>query len=235
MIRHALSSIRRHVAALAAAAALAGAPGAACAHGAKADPPIFGAVAVESHTIQLFPKWTWMWRRYRREAPRETAPCTPNASPRSCALQRWRKYLDEIKGMSRMDQLRMVNRFANYARYVTDPVNYHVADYWATPLQFLKLDGDCEDYAITKYLSLRTLGFPDADLRLVVLQDMNLGVAHAVLVVFLNGVAWLLDNQVPDVVRADTIHHYRPIYALNQTSWWLLRTPGKGPYLTAAR
>jgi predicted transglutaminase-like cysteine proteinase len=235
MSKRVLSPIR-HLAAVLVATALFGAgpaPASTLSHSAR--PAIFGSVAVESHNIGLFPKWTWMLRRYLREEPRETAPCVPTSDPRSCSLQRWRHFLAGIKGMSHIEQLRSVNRFANFAPYVTDPVNYHVPDYWATPLQFLTLDGDCEDYAITKYLSLRALGFADSDLRIVVLEDMNLRIAHAILVVYLNGVAWVLDNQVAEVVRADAIHHYRPIYSLNETAWWLHRSQARPDYQAAQR
>ena len=116
-----------------------------------------------------------------------------------------------------------VNRFANYAPYVTDPVNYGVPDYWATPIQFLNKDGDCEDYAIIKFMSLRALGFDNDQMRVVVLLDMNLNAGHAVLIVYLDGTAWLLDNQVRDVVRADVVHHYHALYSVNETTWWLHR------------
>ncbi len=215
-------------------AALAGGAEAAGVAAPSSYPPIFGTTTVESHAISLFPKWTWMLQRYLREEPEEKAPCTPTPNPHSCSLQRWQGFLASIRRMSPMDQLRSVNRFANYAPYVTDPVNYHVPDYWATPLQFLTLDGDCEDYAIAKYMSLRALGFPDSALRIVVLQDMNLNVAHAILVVILDGTAWVLDNQVPEVVPASSIHHYRPIYSLNETTWWLHR-PGAGAGALATR
>ncbi len=209
-------------------------PAAAGAPAPEAHPPIFGATAIESHNIALFPKWTSMLQRYLSEEPSEKASCTPTPDRHSCGLQRWQGFLARLRGMSRLDQLRAVNRFANYAPYVTDPVNYHVPDYWATPLQFLKIDGDCEDYAITKYLSLRALGMADSDLRIVVLQDLNLQVAHAILVAYVDGVAWVLDNQVPEVVPATAIHHYRPIYSLNETTWWLHRAAGR-PGALAAR
>ena len=93
----------------------------------------------------------------------------------------------------------------------------------ATPQQFLTKDGDCEDYAITKFYSLLTLGFSNDQMRVVVLNDLNLRVAHAVLVVYVDGVAWLLDNQIRDVVLADAVRHYRAIYSVNETTWWLHR------------
>jgi predicted transglutaminase-like cysteine proteinase len=72
-------------------------------------------------------------------------------------------------------------------------------------------------------MSLRTLGFTNSEMRIVVLQDMNLRVGHAILVVNVGGQALVLDNQVRNVVRAETIHHYRPIYSINEHNWWLHR------------
>ena len=84
-------------------------------------------------------------------------------------------------------------------------------------------NGDCEDYAIAKYFSLRWLGLKPEDMRILVLHDMNLRVAHAVLVVYHRGRALILDNQVRGVVEADAIRHYRPIYSINEQHWWLHR------------
>ena len=191
-------------------------------HAAPSYPPIFGSAESPSQKISLFPKWIGVLARYNVEKKLEGTPCTEGPFNR-CYLQKWKKYLGEIKGFAPLDQLREVNRFANYAPYVTDPVNYGMADYWATPVQFLVKNGDCEDYAIAKYYSLRALGFASEQMRVVVLNDLNLRVAHAVLIVYLDGVAWLLDNQVRDVVRADVVHHYRAIYSVNETTWWLHR------------
>ncbi len=66
-----------------------------------------------------------------------------------------------------------------------------------------------------------TLGFKDSELRVVVLQDLNLGVAHAVLIVCLYGQALLLDNQIKLVVDSTRVRHYRPYYSINEKYWWL--------------
>jgi len=221
-----LLALRRRLAhgLLAAVLALAAGTGAARAYGAqdRAYPPLFGSFEVRSDKLFLFPKWTTTLTRYVQEQPMETATCSPSAFNR-CYLQNWKAFVDGLRGRDKMDILRSVNRFANRHPYVTDPTNYGVPDYWATPIEFLNKDGDCEDYAITKFMSLKELGFDDSEMRVVVLQDLNLRAAHAVLVVYLDGTAWLLDNQVRDVIHADAIRHYRAIYSVNQTSWWLHR------------
>ena len=53
------------------------------------------------------------------------------------------------------------------------------------------------------------------------LQDTNLNVPDAVLVVFLEGRALVLDNQVNGIVAAASIHHYHPYYSINEDGWWL--------------
>ena len=98
----------------------------------------------------------------------------------------------------------------------------------ATPVieemgSFMTKDGDCEDYAIAKFMSLRQLGFDNGQMRVVVVDDLNLGVAHAILVVYLDGRAFVLDNQIASVVPAEIIRHYRPVYSINEDAWWLHR------------
>jgi predicted transglutaminase-like cysteine proteinase len=56
-----------------------------------------------------------------------------------------------------------------------------------------------------------------------VLRDLNLKLAHAVLVVELNGRKYVLDNQIAATVPAEMIRHYQPIYSVNETHWWLHR------------
>ena len=149
-------------------------------------------------------------------------PCTSTIFNR-CHMREWLAFLATLRGKDPRAQLDAVNDYMNKAPYITDPVNWRVADYWSAPLGFLTKDGDCEDYAIAKYFSLRWLGWPVAALRIVVLQDLNLRVAHAILVAYLDGHALVLDNQIHEVVDASAIHHYRPIYSINEQHWWLHR------------
>jgi predicted transglutaminase-like cysteine proteinase len=58
-------------------------------------------------------------------------------------------------------------------------------------------------------------------MRIVVLQDLNLKVTHAVLAVDLDGKTWILDNQIKQVIDAERIRHYRPVYSVNEKGWWL--------------
>jgi predicted transglutaminase-like cysteine proteinase len=183
-------------------------------------PSLFGSRETRSFNISMFPKWSGALTRFFGERQLEEAPCSASAFNR-CHLREWKAFLAEQEGKDRRAQVEAVNAYMNRQPYLTDPRNYGVSDYWATPVQFFSRDGDCEDYAIAKFLSLRALGFDNDMLRVVVLQDLNLRVGHAVLAVYLDGEALILDNQIRRVVEDGRIRHYKPIYSINEHHWWL--------------
>ena len=113
-----------------------------------------------------------------------------------------------------METLQAVNEHYNREPYVSDQENYGVSGYWATPDEFLKNGGDCEDYAIAKYFALRSLGF--TEMRIVAYTRPT-GQGHAVLVVKLDGWEWSLDNGT-DEVKTFTA---TPVYSANADGYWL--------------
>lgn len=182
---------------------------------AAATPSIFGTREIHSGDLKLFPKWRGTMDRFGEE----TRSC---ADP-LCDHAYWGKVIDDLAGLDRRTQIERINREMNEKLYVIDPINWGVPDYWATPFQFLRKNGDCEDYAIAKFMALRALGFDNDELRIVVLNDLNLGIAHAILVVYVEDQALVLDNQIRSVVPAETIRHYQPVYSVNEEGWWLHR------------
>lgn len=138
-----------------------------------------------------------------------------------CHLDDWLAFLDSLRDRPRAEQLKAVNSFANRRDYVLDIDNYGVEDYWAVVREFLDNNGDCEDYALTKLFSLLWLGFASEELRIVVLQDTNLRVPHAVLAVAHNDDILILDNQTRDVISHRDIVHYAPVYSINEQHWWI--------------
>ena len=126
-----------------------------------------------------------------------------------------------MRGASRTAQLVRVNRFVNRTRFVSDSANWGVSDYWAAPGEFFARGGDCEDYAIAKYLALRALGFPADALRLLVLIDTLRGRPHAVLLVQSGDRALVLDNQTNALRPWNTVPFYRALYSLNETGAWI--------------
>lgn len=83
----------------------------------------------------------------------------------------WDSFKQGAQGKSGMELLRYVNTFWNRFPYREDIINWGKADYWVWPNLFLKKSGDCEDYAIVKYFTLKELGMDTDKLRIVVLRD----------------------------------------------------------------
>jgi predicted transglutaminase-like cysteine proteinase len=173
---------------------------------------VFGAPETFSTSLANFPKWRGVVQRFTDEL----ASCPASR----CDKATWKKFLDSLRGYDTTTQTRTVHKRLNDRRYILDIVNWGVNDYWATPFEFMRKNGDCEDYAIGKYMVLKALGMPIEQMRIVVLMDLNLGILHAVLLVDLDGETWLLDNQIRSVVPAATVRHYQPYYSLNETGWW---------------
>ena len=168
---------------------------------AESRAPLFGTAEIHSSNLKMFPKWRGMLQIFKKEL----SSCGPD----QCGKAEWRAVVDRLRGKDVMTQLRAINIEMNRWPYVTDQVNWNLPDYWATPLQFLQKGGDCEDFAIAKYMALRDLGVPIDDMRIVMLNDLNLRIAHAVLAVYVDADPYILDNQISKVVPASSIHHYQ--------------------------
>ncbi|NQV84686.1 MAG: transglutaminase-like cysteine peptidase [Rhodospirillales bacterium] len=197
----------------------------------KAQPSFFNSVEVRSSNLKPFKKWRAALQRYTLEKTKKQKKksCSSN-NLGICDYGEWEKFLKSLQGKDKLTQVRAVNFRMNKAKYITDKNNWGRKDYWATPAEFMANFGDCEDYAIIKFLSLKLLGFKDEELRVVAVKDLNLKVGHAVLVV-----SWknpksgkmhnlLLDNQIKKVVDARKVRHYQPVFSINSKNWWRHRS-----------
>lgn len=179
-----------------------------------AEVRLFGSAENANRDISPFPKWTAVLRRYAGERSLEDGACTG-----ACPLQRWKAFVAGLAGRDRLAQLAAVNAYVNRTPYQTDQSRFGQIDYWATPREFFGRSGDCEDYAIAKYISLRKLGWAASALRIAVIKDESRNELHAVLVAYHEGTAYVLDNLRADVVQHAAIRHYRPIFSINESAW----------------
>lgn len=185
---------------------------------ANATPHPHGNVKETKHERTLgLSKWNHVMLRYQQQ--RKTAARLCREEP--CTVAQWEALILEQRTQNRLAQIESVNRFFNQVSYIEDAENYGREDYWATPYELLARGGDCEDYAIAKYLTLRRLGVPDSHLRIIVLEDMQRqGMVHAVLEVRIGGTRYLLDNQSETIMHASSVIHYRPLFGINRKGWW---------------
>lgn len=186
---------------------------------AHASPALFGYQETPQTDIRMFKQWLDVLERHLRLDVAE-GDCSERRF-NQCHLREWQVFLDSIRKEPFATQLQRINDYANQKRYVLDLDNYGLEDYWAVAREFLYNGGDCEDYAITKLFSLRWLGVQTDRLRVVVLQDTNLRIPHAVLAVYADNDILILDNQTRQVVSHRDIVHYVPVYSINENRWWI--------------
>lgn len=186
---------------------------------------IFGSLAFRSGSLKALPQWVRVLKKIKAERHIYQV-CDKDV--RKCpfpAVAAWRAMERSVKGLKPLEQLREVNDFINKWPYRTDRENYGVEDYWASPLQFLRRSGDCEDYAIIKYVTLRQLGFPASKLRIVVVRDTLRGVPHAILAVYLKHTILVMDSLFDAILPDTQITFYFPEYAVNETAKWAYVMP----------
>lgn len=143
----------------------------------------------------------------------------------------WRKVIAEVQGASDLDKLQAVNNFFNMMDFVDDMSHWGKEDYWATPIEFLgSRGGDCEDFTIAKYFSLRELGIADEKLRLVYVKALTLNQHHMVLAYYHKptSVPVLLDNLDKELKPATKRKDLLPIYSFNAKNLWLSKEKGRG-------
>ncbi len=173
---------------------------------------IFGASEQRHSDLRPFTKWTGVIKRFKKEFV---------GSLKQKEVQEWMKFLGSLEGASDRKKIEAVNDYMNAISFMSDSKNYGVRDYWATPMEFLaRGKGDCEDYAVAKYVSLRSLGISQDRMRMVIVFDHVMQMPHALLVVENNGETLVLDNQNPAVLDVADVKRYKPIYSISQVAWW---------------
>jgi predicted transglutaminase-like cysteine proteinase len=112
-----------------------------------------------------------------------------------------------------------INRAINLAiRPMSDLAQYGEIDVWSSPLAtFASGAGDCEDYAIAKFVALRQAGVSPDDLRMVIMRDTIHGEDHAVAAARLDGHWLMLDNRRMTMVEDAYVRNYRPLFVIDQS------------------
>ena len=174
--------------------------------------PLFGTVEFR-RPLDSLPAWA----EVRRMNELEPIFVTGKVFTRTAT---WDTFKQGARGKSGMDLLRYVNTFWNRFPYREDIANWGKADYWVWPSLFLKKSGDCEDYAIIKYFTLKELGMDTDKLRIVVLRDTLRRLSHAVLAVYMDNDIVILDNISNAILPQGRLRHYVPQFSFNKKARW---------------
>lgn len=165
-------------------------------------------------------KLTAILERHETESDQEDdQPCDVDSA--LCPLRDWKAKIEKFDDLHRKEeQLEEVNKYINKTPFKSDLDNYGTEDHWATPKEFFeKKSGDCEDYAIAKYISLRKLGWSKSDLRLVYVKTVALNeTPHVILVAKRKTKFYVLDNYYSYLADHQNVTGLNPVYSFNEES-----------------
>ncbi|WP_050424424.1 transglutaminase-like cysteine peptidase [Bradyrhizobium tropiciagri] len=186
----------------------------------------FGLFTFRAPENGLWRKWRGLESDLARERTvleqcrENTAGCPPNAA-------QFLRLINAVKAKSGRDRLDEANRAVNQSiRYVSDFAQYGEADRWTAPLAtFATGKGDCEDYAIAKYIALSEAGFPREELRLVLGRDRAIRQDHAVLAARLDGHWLILDSRRSELIDDGELANFTPMFAINERGVQLFAAP----------
>lgn len=136
-----------------------------------------------------------------------------------------------IKLSTEVEKLEKVNAFFNQMQFVSDQILWGQKDYWATRMEFMgKGAGDCEDFVIAKYFTLKQLGISTDKLYFTYVKAVKFQQAHMVLTYFETptSIPVVLDNInfkiLPATQRGDLV----PVYSFNGDALYLAKQQGLG-------
>lgn len=180
----------------------------------------FGFGALLPASGKLLDKWHGVLRQWNDEkhvlvdCREHLARCTDPAALAFVTM------IDRARGLTGRAQLGEVNRMINLAvRPVSDLSNYGSIDVWSSPLATLtRQSGDCEDYAIAKFLALLEAGMAQENLRLLIVRDVARAEDHAIVAARHDDHWLILDNRRLVMLTDTQLSAYAPLFLLEGES-----------------
>lgn len=144
-------------------------------------------------------------------------------------IRNWQSFIDDMRRKSEADVIPAVNAYINSMHFVDDANLWEKSDYWATPLQMLAAGaGDCEDFAIAKYFTLKALGISEDHLRITYVwhRDMRTGIREPHMVLTYTATEshelLVLDILTNDIRPLTQHQEMEPVYGINSNGLWLV-------------
>lgn len=195
----------------------------------KSDEP-FGLFTLIAPDGLVWFKWRKVADDIRAQEP-ALMRCLADATQCSAGAARFAAIVKEARGREGRVRLNFVNQRVNNAiRYTSDIAQWGTPDEWSAPLAAGKGSfetglGDCEDYAIAKYVALRAAGVPAKQLRVLLVHDNLARLDHAVLAANEDGHWYVLDNRWTAAVEDSDVRRFTPLFALDDQGVKLLAMP----------
>jgi predicted transglutaminase-like cysteine proteinase len=190
------------------------------------EPEPFGLDAEPVAAGAILAKWSGVEAEIRAD-DEVLSRCREGASCPSAA-RRFLDIIDEGRARNGRARIGIINRAINLAIIPTsDLAQWGVADRWSAPLEtFTTRRGDCEDYAIAKYVALRAAGMAEQDVKLVVVRDTAAEENHAMVAVRLDDAWIILDNRSLVLVRDSEMLWVTPLLVLDDNGVRQFVAPG---------
>ena len=164
-------------------------------------PDVFGSIALPVSKTPLDAKWR------AASGVRLSAHSGP-----------WAALIRALSDQGRAEQLQSVNQWVNARVSFTDDR----ADIWSgADATLRRASGDCEDYAIAKMKLLEAAGVAPTDMYIIIARDLVRRADHALLVVRLDRRLVVLDNSTDQLLDAEQISDYRPIFSYSANGAWV--------------
>lgn len=141
-------------------------------------------------------------------------------------LKKFKELLDSLENKNLLLKLNRTNLFINKILPKDDKISSSTDDYWATPKEFLINGyGDCEDYAISKYFSLISLGVSKNNLYLSIVKIQTSKTLHMVLMYIENKtkIPLVLDNLSSKILPLNKRKDLKVKFLFNEKSSYLLK------------
>jgi predicted transglutaminase-like cysteine proteinase len=177
----------------------------------------FGLDALPVTGGELLHKWRDLVAEIRAESDILTR-CRAAAELCPAAAQKFLAVIAEGRAHEGRARIGVINRAINLAiRPTSDLVQWGVADRWSAPLATLATGrGDCEDYAIAKYVALTEAGVGADDVKLIIVHDLAAGADHAVVTARLDEKWIVLDNRRLALIEDVEVAQVLPLFVLDR-------------------
>lgn len=146
-------------------------------------------------------------------------------------LLAWQRLIREDASTTDMEKLQKVNDFFNQVRFISDKKHWGKSDYWATPVEFLATNGgDCEDFSLAKYFTLKAIGVPESKLNMTYVKALRYNQAHMVVTYYdkPTSIPLVLDNIDKKIKPATKRSDLLPVFSFNGSGLWMSKARGKG-------
>ncbi|QLC77557.1 transglutaminase-like cysteine peptidase [Pseudomonas sp. LPB0260] len=171
-------------------------------------------------------KASWSFDQIMRKAEKRYG----RQGPAKDRLLSWNQLIEDSRYLPERQKLAAVNQYFNRElRFIDDVVLWKQSDYWATPIETLVQGaGDCEDFSLAKYFTLRKLGVPESRLRITYTRELTRGQAHMVLSYYAEpgGEPLILDNLTNSMLPASQRPDLLLMYAFDSNGLYRVEKDG---------